>query len=69
MKNLKEYYVLSYNFNGMGRGFALGFSSVHSAAVFARCVLFGFGQVVEWWQLEDRFPSYYHSLISKTEKP
>ena len=67
MKTLKEYYVLSYNFDGMGRGFALGFSSEHSAYLFARCVLFGFGQVVEWWQLEDRFPAYYHGIISKTE--
>lgn len=66
MKTVKDYYVLSFNFNGMGRGFALGFSSEYSAYFFARYILFGFAQVVEWWQLEDRFPSYYHELISKT---
>lgn len=68
MKRIHDYYVVSYRFDGQGRGFSFGCNSEATAYLFVRLFLFGFGQVLEWWQLEDRYPAYYHKLISKTDK-
>ena len=57
-KRQKNYYVISYRFNGRGRGFAIGFDSRFAAYAFATWFLFGFAEVLEWWQFENRFPDY-----------
>ena len=66
MKKLKNYYVLSYNFNGANKGFAIGFDSEYIAFFVAKRLMCGLADVVSDWQLEDRYPSYFHNLISKT---
>lgn len=67
MLKIKDFYVCSFNFNGHGRGFAWGFNDEWLAYFVARRVLFGFADVLTDWQLECRYPSYFHNLISKTE--
>ena len=58
MKNRTyNYYVTSANFNGRGRGFAIGFNSRRAAYYFASFVLFGFAEVLPWWEFENRYPS------------
>lgn len=53
-----NYYVCSYRFNGRGSGFAVGFDDRLAAYLFATWVLFGFAEILEWWQFENRFPNY-----------
>lgn len=50
-----NYYVTSANFNGRGRGFAVGFDSRRAAYAFATYVLFGFADVLPWWEFENRY--------------
>ena len=57
-KNVYNYYVTSANFNGRGRGFAVGFNSRKAAYTFATFVLFGFAEVMSWYEFENRFPDY-----------
>lgn len=52
-----NYYVTSANFNGRGRGFAVGFDSRKAANTFATFVLFGFAEVLPWWEFENRYPN------------
>ena len=52
-----NYYVCSFRFNGRGTGFALGFDSERAAYVFASFVLFGFAEVLPWYEFENRFPN------------
>lgn len=49
------YYVTSANFNGRGRGFAVGFDSRRAAYAFATFILFGFAEVMPWYEFENRF--------------
>ena len=53
-----NYYVCSARFNGRGSGFVVGFNSRFAAFAFATWILFGFAEVLEWWQFENRFPNY-----------
>ena len=53
-----NYYVCSARFNGRGSGFVVGFNSRSAAFAFATWILFGFAEVLEWWQFENRFPDY-----------
>lgn len=65
MKNrIYNYYVCSHHFNGLGRGFALGFDDERAAHIFANYVLFGWASVLADWELEKFFPSYYHQHIA-----
>lgn len=57
-KRTYNYYVTSYRFNSRGRGFAVGFDSRRAAYAFATFFLFGFAEVLEWWEFENRFPDY-----------
>ena len=66
MKHLKNYYVLSHRFNGLGSGFAIGFTKKTSAVLFASLVLIGFARVVSDFDLELTYPAYYHHLVSFT---
>ena len=52
-----NYYVTSTNFNGRGRGFAVGFDSRKAAYAFATWVLFGFADVLPWYEFENRYPN------------
>lgn len=52
------YIVTSARFDGHGHGFCVGFESRYAATMFATFVLFGFADVLEWWQFEDKFPHY-----------
>lgn len=63
---IHNYYVLSLRFNGRGRGFAIGFDSYKMANYFAAFVLVGFADIITDYDLESRFPTYYHNLISHT---
>lgn len=54
-----NYYVTSANFNGRGRGFVVGFDSRQAAYTFATFVLFGFAEVYNWWNFENKFPDYF----------
>ncbi|MBR5594614.1 MAG: hypothetical protein IKW46_11170 [Bacteroidaceae bacterium] len=56
-----NYYVTSANFNGKGRGFAVGFDSRKAAYAFATFVLFGFAEVMPWHEFENHFPNYKKS--------
>lgn len=59
MKNRDyNYYVTSANFNSRGRGFAIGFDSQKAAYVFATFCLFGFAEVLPWWEFEQRYPNF-----------
>lgn len=51
-----NYFVTSAHYNGRGRGFAVGFDSERSAYAFATWLLFGFAEVLPWWEFENRFP-------------
>lgn len=66
MKRVKNYYVLSHRFNGYGTGFAKGFDSRLAAQLYAWFILWGFAQILTDFDLELRYPGYYHSLISFT---
>lgn len=50
-----NYYVTSANYNGRGRGFAVGFNSRRAAYYFATFVLFGFAEVLHWWEFENKY--------------
>lgn len=63
---IHDFYVVSHQFNGQGKGFAIGIDSEYAAWILCRVCLFGFGDVLSDWQLETRFPTYYHNLISRT---
>lgn len=66
MKRLKNFYVVSYRFDGKGRGFAIATDSDWLAYFIAKRLLLGFADVLSDWQLENRYPRYFHQLISKT---
>lgn len=66
MKQVKNYYVLSHRFNGQGSGFAIGFNRRAMAVLFACFALLGFAQVLSDFELELRFPAFYHHLVSFT---
>lgn len=53
-----NYYVTSYRFNGRGRGFVVGFDSRVAAYAFATWVLFGFAEVLPWYEFENRYPHH-----------
>lgn len=55
MKRDYNYYVTTANYNGRGRGFAVGFDSRKAAYTFAAFVLFGFAEVLEWWEFANRY--------------
>lgn len=57
-KSVYNYYVTSANFNGRGRGFAVGFDDYKAAQVFAGIILFGFAEVMPWHEFENRFPNF-----------
>ena len=64
MRNrIYNYYVISARFNGLGRGFAIGFDDERAAHIFCDYFLFGWGQVLADWQLEKRFPEWYHTHV------
>lgn len=52
-----NFYVTSANYNGRGRGFAVGFNSRRAAYYFATFCLFGFAEVLPWWEYENRYNS------------
>ena len=54
------YVVISARFDGHGHGFAVGFDSRKAADYFATFCLFGFAEVLEWWQFENRYPDYFN---------
>lgn len=56
-----NYIVVSGRFDGHGRGFCVGFDSLRAADYFATFCLFGFAEVLEWWQFENRFPNYHNN--------
>lgn len=56
-KRNHNYFVTSANYNGRGRGFAIGFQSRKAAYYFATFCLFGFADVLAWWEFENRFPN------------
>lgn len=67
MRNrIYNYYVLSLNFNGKGKGFAIGFDSEYLARIFSIYCLLGTGDIVPDYYLEKYYPEYYHSKIAKT---
>ena len=55
----KNYIVTSANFNGRGRGFAVGFDDYKAAQVFAGIILFGFAEVLPWYEFENLYPDFY----------
>lgn len=55
MKHPHNYYVTSYHYNGRGRGFAVGFDSRRAAYYFATFCLFGFAEVLPWWDFENKY--------------
>lgn len=57
-ESYRPYFVTSAHFDGHGHGFCVGFDSRKAAEVFAIVCLFGFAEVLEWWQFENRFPNY-----------
>ena len=57
MKQPKNYYVVSPRYNARGIGFAVGFDSRRAAYYFATFVLFGFAEVLPWWEFENKFPN------------
>lgn len=58
MKNkVYNYYVCSARFNGRGSGFAVGFDSRKAAYTFATFVLFGFAEVLPWYEFENKYPN------------
>lgn len=65
-RRIHDYYVLSFRFNGKGKGIALGFDSEYAAYFVASRIFLGFAKVASDYQLESWYPEYYHNLISKT---
>lgn len=65
MKNIKNHYVITPNFNGRNQGKAFGFDSCRLANLFAAICLLGFCEVITESELERRFPAYFHSLVLK----
>lgn len=63
---IHDYYVCSYRFNGLGKGFAIGLDDEWLAYFIAGRLLLGFADVLTEWQLENRYPTYFHNLVSKT---
>lgn len=51
-----NFYVCSARYNGRGRGFVVGFNSRKAAYTFASFVLFGFAEVLPWWEFENKYP-------------
>ena len=51
----RNYYVTSFRYNGRGRGFTVGFNSRRAAYYFATFVLFGFAEVLPWWEFENKY--------------
>lgn len=66
MKHIKNYYIVSLRFNGFGKGFAIGVDEEWLAYFIASRCLLGLADVLTDWQLEIKFPHYYHKLVSKT---
>lgn len=65
MKNrIYNFYVTSHRFNGAGRGFAIGFDDERAAHIFADYVLFGWASVLADWQVEKKFPTWFHGHVS-----
>ena len=60
-KKPHNYYVTSANYNGRGRGFALGFDSQKAAYYFTTFCLLGFAEVLPWWEFENRYPNNNNS--------
>lgn len=55
-----NYYVVSPRYNARGSGFAVGFDSRRAAYYFATFCLFGFAEVLPWWEFENRFSNPKH---------
>jgi hypothetical protein len=55
---VSTYVVVSARFDGHGHGFCLHFDSMKAAEYFVLFCCFGFAEVLEWWQFENRFPDY-----------
>lgn len=53
-----NYYVTSFRFDGMGRGFVVGFDSRRAAYYFATFCLFGFAEVLSWWEFTNKYTDY-----------
>lgn len=53
-----NYYVCSARFNGRGSGFCVGFDSRKAAYTFATFVLFGFAEVLPWFEFENKYPNF-----------
>lgn len=66
MKRIKNHYVISLRFDGLGHGFAIGFDSYYSAKLFAIYCLCGFADIITEAELEYRYPAYFHHLVSQT---
>lgn len=66
MKRIKNHYVISLRFDGLGHGFAIGFDSYYSAKLFAIYCLCGFADIITEAELEYRYPAYFHQLVSHT---
>ena len=66
MKRIKNHYVITSHFDGQGHGAAWGFDYYPAAVAFAVMFLFGFAEVITEAELEERFPSYFHNLVSQT---
>lgn len=65
MRNIKNHYVITPNFNGHDQGKAFGFDSYRLANLFASICLLGSCEVITECELERRFPAYFHSLVLK----
>lgn len=63
---IHNYYVTSLRFNGAGHGFAVGFDSRKAAYYFAAFILLGFADILSDYDLECRFPNYFHNLVNRT---
>ena len=57
-RNPKNYYVTTFRFDGRGHGFAVGFDSRFAAYAFATWLLFGFAEVLPWYEFEYRYPNF-----------
>lgn len=63
---IKNYYVVSLRFDGLGKGFAIGIDEEWLAYFIATRCLLGLADVLTDYQLEVKYPFYYHKLCSKT---
>lgn len=66
MAHLKNYYVVSLRFNGLGKGFAIGVDDEWTAIFLARVCFLGLADVLTEYQLELKYPTYFHQIVSKT---